>query len=204
MPASDPIELVEDHREDALALLLTQFQDKPRLAAVLCAFVDPAQETEDAAWQLLTERDLDTAVGAQLDMLGRLVGEAREGRADSEYRPFVRARVLINRSNGLPEEILRIVRVVTGSTVELHLREHFPAAFTVEVVGPIPFTPATLLRLLRASKAAGVRVLLEYSLLPEEETFAFASRSTVELDASRGFGSTLDPAVGGGLAGVTG
>lgn len=198
------IERVEDHCHDALALLLTQFQDKPRLAAVLCAFVDPVQETEDAAWQLLAERDLDTAVDAQLDMLGRLVGEAREGRTDTEYRPFVRARVLINRSNGLPEEILTIVRVVVGDAVELHLREHFPAAFIVEVVGAIPFTPATLLRLLVEAKAAGVRVLLEYSFLPEDETFAFASGSTVELDAARGFGSTLDPTIGGGLAGVAG
>ena len=198
------IEKVDDHCADGLALLLAQFQDKPRLAAVLCAFLGSVQETEDAAWQLLTERDLDSAVGAQLDMLGRLVGEAREGRADSEYRPFVRARILINRSNGLAEEVLTILRVVTGGTVELHLREHYPAAFTVEVVGPIPFTPATLLRLLREAKAAGVRVLLEYSLLPEEETFAFAVGSTVELDAARGFGSTLDPAIGGGLAGVAG
>ena len=195
---------VEDHCADGLALLLQQFKDKPRLAAVLCALLTPIQELEDAAWQLLTERDLDSAVGVQLDVLGRLVDEPRDGRADDQYRPFIRARILINRSNGLPEEVLTIVRVALGASIEVHLREHFPAAFTVEVVGAIPLTPASLLRLLQQAKAGGVRVLLEYSLIPDDETFAFATGATPEIDPGRGFGSTLDATIGGGLAGVTG
>lgn len=197
------IEKVEDHCADGLELLLEQFKDKPRLAGVLCAFLEQVQEVEDATWQLLTERDLDTAVGAQLDMLGRLVGEERRGRTDDQYRPFVRARILINRSNGLPEEILTILRVVLGAGVGLRLREDFPAAFTVIVSELGTLTPDTLIRLLQQAKAAGVRVLLEYSAVPPEEAFTFASASAVELDVARGFGSTLDASVGGAFAGVT-
>ena len=197
------IERVEDHCADGLELLLTQFQNKPRLAGVLCAFLESVQEVEDAAWQLLTERDLDSAVGAQLDQLGRLVGEERQGRTDDQYRPFVRARILINRSNGLGEELLTILRVVLGPGVELRLREEYPAAFTVVVSELGALTPDTLIRLLKQAKAAGVRVLLEYSLVPPEEAFTFAPASSVELDAPHGFGSALDPTVGGALAGVT-
>ena len=197
------IERVEDHCADGLELLLSQFQNKPRLAGVLCAFLESVQEVEDAAWQLLTERDLDSAVGAQLDQLGRLVGEERQGRTDGQYRPFVRARILINRSNGRGEELLTILRVVLGDAVALRLREEYPAAFTVVVSELGALTPDTLIRLLRQAKAAGVRVLLEYSLVAPEEAFTFATASSVELDPARGFGSTFDPAVGGALAGVT-
>ena len=48
-----------------------------------------------------------------------------------------------------------------------------------------------------------MRVLLEYSLVPPEEAFTFATASSAELDRARGFGSTIDPTVGGALAGVT-
>ena len=96
------IERVEDHCADGLELLLSQFQNKPRLAGVLCALLESVQEAEDAAWQLLTERDLDSAVGAQLDQLGRLVGEERQGRTDDQYRPFVRGSLRDRRRGSLP------------------------------------------------------------------------------------------------------
>ena len=63
-----------DHCADGLERLLQQFKDRPRIAALLCAFVRQVQELEDAAWQLLTERHVDAAIGVQLDALGRIVG----------------------------------------------------------------------------------------------------------------------------------
>jgi hypothetical protein len=202
-PITEPLRRVEDHCADGLALLLEQFKDKPRLAAVLCAFLQQIQELDAAAWQLLTERSIDAGVGAQLDVIGRIVGEPREGRSDTDYRPFLRARILVNRSSGLTEEILTIVRVVLGD-VPIALREEFPAAFTVRVADALAISPSTLISLLQQAKAAGVRVLLEYSLVPDERAFTFAPGSLPELDPARGFGSALDPSVGGALAGVAG
>ncbi len=198
-----PLQRIEDHCADGRASLVSQFRGKPRIEAFLCAFLESVQELDDASWQVLTERGLDSAVGAQLDIIGAIVGEERQGREDEEYRPFLRARVLVNRSHGRTEEMLAIARIVLGN-VSITLREEFPAAFTIVVDVALELTPATLFRLLHQAKAAGVRLFLEYTLVPDDETFTFASAAEPELDPSRGFGSAFDANTGGRLAGVIG
>jgi hypothetical protein len=47
---TEPIQYIEDHAADGLALLLEQFKGKPRLAAVLRALLASVQELDDAAW----------------------------------------------------------------------------------------------------------------------------------------------------------
>jgi hypothetical protein len=201
---AEPISRVEGHTANGLELLLEQFKRKPRIAAVLGAFLGSVQELDDVAFQVLTERDLDTAIGVQLDVIGRIVGELRQGRTDDEYRPFLRARILVNRSNGLTEEIITIVRVLLGESAQLTLREEFPAAFTIIVDDAIAAPIDAVIRLLQQAKAAGVRVLLEYSLVDDDEAFTFASGNAPEPSTTQGFGDTANPAIGGALAGVAG
>jgi hypothetical protein len=201
---AEPLSRIEDHCAEGLALLLEQFKDKPRLAAVLCTLLERVQELDDAAFQVLTERYLDAGADAQLDVLGRIVGEPRQGRTDDQYRPFLRARILINRSNGLTEEILHIVRVVLGEDASFTLREEFPAAFTIVAGDAIAITPDSIIRLLQQAKAAGVRVLLEYSLVDDDATFTFARSAAPQPSSTQGFSDPANPAIGGAFAGVAG
>lgn len=57
--------------------LVYQFSDSSKLKGFLSAFLEEYQEIEAANIQLLNERYLDTAVGAQLDGIGEIVGIAR-------------------------------------------------------------------------------------------------------------------------------
>ena len=62
----------------------------------------------------LQQRVVGVAVGAQLDVLGRIVGEARLGDPDANYRLRIKAGILLNVSSGTPEELLAIFRLLTS------------------------------------------------------------------------------------------
>lgn len=81
---------------------------KPAFTAIQESWAPEFQELENAFWQILVSGYLDQAFGFSLDVLGRIVGEERQSATDPDYRVRIRARVLINRSFGLPEDLLGI------------------------------------------------------------------------------------------------
>ena len=120
------------HAEEARDRLITQFRNKPIIQALLDTYSAQVQEIEAVLFDLMTERWLATAQGAQLDGLGAIVGEDRQGRSDTDYRVAIQARILINRSEGTPEQLIEIASLLSqGSSITL--TEYFPASFTVEI-----------------------------------------------------------------------
>lgn len=111
-------------------------QDLPTWQKILQVIGGEVQEVEDAAFDLLVDSLLDNAYGALLDQYGELVNEAREGLLDPEYRQILRARIRSNRSNGAPEELIALARLMGGTDVRLF--EHWPATVSVEYVHAPP------------------------------------------------------------------
>lgn len=157
---------IETHVDDALARFQQTLKDQPNLAAFLTAVVAPVQDIEDAMQQLLTERSIDTAVGAQLDDIGAIVGQPRNGLADDVYRRYVRARIMTNRSRGIVEDILQVARLVLDDpNVTLTLRTWGYAGFnlTLGAVETADDLAAIVLAFVKDASSAGVRVTLSYS-----------------------------------------
>lgn len=117
---------------DLVALALTritgQFYNSPKLLAALEAIIAPLNVAELDLDDLKTKRWLDTAFGVQLDGLGSLVGERREGRDDETYREALRFRVFINTSQATPPDIMFALRYLTKSD-NLQYLESYPATF---------------------------------------------------------------------------
>lgn len=111
-PASTVPAASVDHVASALARLRSQFRDKPLIVEFMSALVSEVQPVEDALGQLRDERSIDTATGVTLTMLGTIVGEARDGRGDDEYRRLVRARISINRSVGTADDLAAVARAI--------------------------------------------------------------------------------------------
>lgn len=57
----------------ALALLIQQYRDKPNLAAFISSFADEIDALRDVGADLFLKRSIDTAEGAQLDVVGKIV-----------------------------------------------------------------------------------------------------------------------------------
>lgn len=157
---------------DALDRLIQQYKT-PKTEALVGAVATPAQDLEDALNQLLTQRWITTAIGAQLDVLGAIVGQPRDNLDDGSYRLFLQARVLVNRSSGGPEELYKIFKVVLSSMATMELRYFQPAAFTMTIHG-VAITndlAAILAQLLKSARAAGISAQLIWSTVDPADTF---------------------------------
>jgi len=152
----------DDHVAEALDHLIQKFKGKERVAALITSYVEQIQDLEDALWGVLLGRQIDNAVGEQLDGLGSIVGEDRNGKTDDQYRIAIRTRILINASSGTAEDAIGILKAATGSVVKI--REFFPAAFIAELTTPVDtgFDAALVAVYLREGKAAGVLAHLVY------------------------------------------
>ncbi len=186
---------ITDHIIAAKKRLLEQYKGKARMEALIEALVTPVQPLEDAFFQLLEERYLETSVGFQLDRLGDIVGISRDGLNDDQYRLRIRARIFVNVSNGEPETLILVYKLLTLSNLVI-LEELFPAAAGLMCDGPDipdPEDVQFIADLMEAAALAGVRIDF-LGVFDEANPFAFDG--TV-LPLGDGFGDTGNPATGG-------
>lgn len=160
---------IESHVEDALARLVSQFKEKPKIEGFITAFIRPLELMETSLIDILNNRWVMTAIGKQLDLLGSIVGETRRGRTDAEYRIGILIRIAINTSMGTPENTIAIFSLVTGATV-VNLYEYFPGV--VELYANVNF---------------------EFNFI-NCGADAFAFEGGID---GLGFGDVFDPSVGG-------
>lgn len=167
-----------DTEARTLALLLAQFQDKPRIRALMSVIAAQIQALEDAHDQLLNDRTIEAATDATLDMIGRIVGEGRAGLDDDAYRARIRVRLLINRSNAKHGEILRAVSLFEGLEDDaeiVELAEVFPAGMRLTYNGEPSTSVGEITILLRRMKGAGIRLDYIYDTTAVEDVFEFSS-----------------------------
>ncbi len=197
------IELVTDHEEQGVALLISQFRDKPFIEILVKALMTQVQELENALFALLVERSIDTAVGAQLAVIGRIVGQEKGTFDEETFRTFIRGRVLVNRSSGTTDQMVELVNTLLPDGASLVLREYYPAAFQIEVTGSVPdFFGNALAAMVLEAKELGVapHVLWFNGAAP----FRFAAvAGTPDLGSPNGFGAGVFAAGSTGIGVAT-
>lgn len=115
--------------------LTNQFSEKPLIRALVGAMLSPLTDHEAVADQLKTQRWISTAVGAQLDGCGYIVGEFRLGRSDDEYRKWILFKVFVNTSNATPEYLIHGLSFLT-SPDDIQYIEQYPATAMLFTDGP--------------------------------------------------------------------
>ncbi len=191
---------ISDHTDQGLAKLLEQFREKPYLEALLKSYLDQIQKLENAIWEVILIRGIDASEGVNLDHIGRVVGRARLGLGDVDYRLALKAQIRINRSSGTPEDMIDVTRLSIPTTQDFTYDEAYPATIVIEVLGQSLFTILVLLDNLVRAKKGGVRLLLETSI--EEDAFTFSEDDSAPDDLAHGLGDDLDSSVGGHLTDV--
>lgn len=127
-----PYEKIEDHEDIALSRFTQQYEDAENLKNLVRLSARRTQALEEVLWDLLRLRNTPLAVGEQLDRLGRIVGERRLGRSDSDYRSGIILRITLNRSSGDPETIIEFLRALSGAETVI-FKEVFPASLELFV-----------------------------------------------------------------------
>jgi hypothetical protein len=192
----------DNHVEEALANLLSQFKEQANIEALIEALAERWQGVEDVLDDVANSRMLETAVDAHLDGIGEIVGEDRQGRDDTAYRLAIRARIALNAGSGTAEDIYSIVALVLGETYVLRIDEYFPASFVLSVSGALPTADAEeVAAILESARPAAVGGQLLYSEEADATTFTFSSDDTEEASTDQGWADDAQ-ADGGHMADV--
>lgn len=181
---------ITDHVSRGLGRLAEEFRNKANLTALAKAVLTQVQAIEDALWQLFTERWIDTAVGTQLDVLGKIVGEKRLGETDTDYRLRLRARIKTHKSSGTIEDVLGVFKALTSTQAgaTLKLEGSFPAGFIL-TLGSFTVTAsqvAILRDFLGDAKSAAIHAILHWIQSTEAGTFYIEQATTLTVAASAG------------------
>lgn len=144
-----------DHVLLGLSRLPSEMLKKPYVVGWLKSYLQELQKIEDTAHQLNTERGLPVAIGAQLDVIGALLGVPREGRDDITYRFEMFDAVASSEAVGTPDDIIDSIYSFTDSTFATVFEHPFANvhAYTDTVVSQ------ELVNLLDKISPAGVNVI---------------------------------------------
>lgn len=134
MSAPLQLEHLEGLEERARTGIVWPLPTKPRAAALARVLGREAQRWEDLLHAVQTSTALDVAEGVHLDQWGDLVDEPRGPLSDAQYRPFIRARILANRCNGTPDELIEILKLVAAPYSVIQWVPLLPAGFVLQVV----------------------------------------------------------------------
>ncbi len=177
------MQLVLTHAAEGIARLTERYR-KPLLSAMLASCLEEVQLLELSGWDLLTKRAPDTAEGKTLDLLGKLVGQSRQGRTDDGYRLWISARILVNRSSGLTKQLLALAFKLTG--VPVRVQDYYPAAFILRATEPIFGSDGVeIAKLLKRAKTAGV--LMNFHWFDTLTTFRCSLSGSPAYSSARGF-----------------
>lgn len=125
---------------DTLKRLTSRYLKAPysnmgKLFSIVSIQIEDVRRTLEKIEQ---SRDVDQAIGASLDRIGRNVGQARGNSPDIDYRKWIKTKIIANRSRGDIETINEVLDVLMGaaylgvqeawSYTEYH---HEPAALVI-------------------------------------------------------------------------
>lgn len=153
---------IVDHVDRARDDLLWQFKDSPRLVSLVEAMANAVQIFEDEAWNVYINRALQDAEGDQIDKFGAIVGEARGGLSDADYRKIIEARALAYTCVGLTDQFIDMFSFLTAPST-VRWEPLYPAGHTLYAFRDLPMEELyrnRVGRVMRSAKTGGVAMEL--------------------------------------------
>jgi hypothetical protein len=115
-----------------LELLAEQYKTSEKMRGILDAMCISADDLEDALFEIRSQFWIDTAEGAQLDILGAVFGlERTAGLADADYREQLEFKLANLFASGTPEDIINTIIGLYGGTFVDYSRDGLTASFNI-------------------------------------------------------------------------
>lgn len=172
---SNTIDLVDDWAARLRSRLYTQFRHATSWQAWCDLLGQQFDDLETAGQTLLTMLDVEASEGAQLDVIGRIVGQPRNGVDDDIYRLYLNARALANKSAGTVEDIFKVMRALYGQTeAQPRYFGGWVKQFAIRVAAVLTRSEALIgVDFLGDAKEAAARGILEWIESPPASMFQF-------------------------------
>lgn len=150
-----------DYREKNADYLLQQWRDKPEIRKMMDVYGVQFNALEEEYFELIEALSITTAHDAGLDLIGKELGESRDGRNDADYRVALLLRVYLNVSSGTPKEVTKAAKLITGATKVIY-SEAYPAGVQLEIIGAPSYLDKALT--IRKTIPAGVDLIFNNTL----------------------------------------
>ena len=155
----------------------------PRWRALVEKVIAPqVQAIEDVIQQLILISRIDVSVGVQLDVIGRLVGQSRQGMTDVMYRKYLKARILLNKCGGTLEQIYGVFRSIFSGTFTFST--NYPAGILFGITDIVTaLEDKVLINFLGKAVSAGVSAILFTKQQTDANCFWTATASCLTVGA---------------------
>lgn len=115
-------------------LLPEQYKDATNLNLILETLASPFDDLKVVYADLKNLLSLDDAEGSQLDLIGGIVGEKRNGRADPEYLIGIRFKIFKNTSKATIDDVVKALKFITEADLVVY-SDNPPASYTIYTNG---------------------------------------------------------------------
>jgi hypothetical protein len=126
--------IINNHTQQMQDLLLYQFKNSPNILKLIEVYGTQMQDLEIEYFTLLEALGIETATAYALDLIGKEVGEGRQGRNDADYRQAILVKIFLNTASGTPEEVISATKQITEAT-RVNYSEAAPAEVVLEILG---------------------------------------------------------------------
>jgi len=151
---------IVDHITDGEENILYQYRKSPVFKAFIESFLREINELEAQAFLFLTETSLQTADGAQLNGIGRILNSKTRPPNDDLFRALLNALAAAYNSNGTAQDVKAVI-MLTVSAEDVFIDET-PAEgqFTVTIFGPdFTFGQQVVFDVVNLTKSAGIEFI---------------------------------------------
>ena len=133
-----PVQIADYTVLDKPPYLIEYFQGTD-LAAYAAAMDVQYDELEQACFDVINQLWLDSAIGAQLDVLGVHLNLPRAGLDDTSYRVMLSLKAFIDQGGGTPEAAIAAVRTIVNDPKPAYMAlwPALPAAFAIVTSSPL-------------------------------------------------------------------
>lgn len=192
-------EQITDHVEQALKRQVVQWKGLTNLDGEISIEAGRMQLLENILFELLDGRNLNTAVGIQLDLIGTTYGNfgLRENRTDETYRSFLKTLPAKLRQAGQHEVLVQALINLSGA-IRIETEYFYPRAMALYIilddVDSLP-NEEEINREMQDIVAFGVR--LDIGTKQVSESFVFSEFANGDVPLNSGFSTLADGSDGG-------
>jgi hypothetical protein len=180
----------QDHVAQALGRLIEYWKNKPNMRGLTADYQAEIAELENAVWQVILLRFPDNAGTAQLDVLGRIVGEERGGLSNADFLIRIKARIRANSSLGNPVDIFAVIKLITSAAFR-YTRDGV-ASFRIDFLAtPTDAVMRQLPSLVKDTRAAGVGASINF-ITDNVHGARYGYAASGTFNQHIGYGSFLD------------
>ena len=188
---------ITDHTTQAKARQVEFFKSKTNFDKLIALFVDRLQLLEAVIVDFRDKRHIDGAEGVQIDGLGLVFQELRNGLGDEPYRAAVRSSYTKKAKSGEPETLIQAYAAYTDATRVKYTRlRPCTVILQAEVTDPTALETTHINGAMQKIRAGGID--LDCTISKDSGAFSFISASDLP-DPLLGWSSIAAPTSGGTL-----